>query len=204
MVKRTRRSNRILNYSVSAAVLAVLVIVYGHVAMMFTDSFKLKTLKAQALATDWRGAYVEGEIGGDDAKAALSRLETVARYVLGFKLDYVEELAAETGNYGQTMRGWHPDGSAVRATQITAELQTNARAHILAHEIGHMLQPPGLMKGPESEVFAETVAFLVMERLGLHTLNESAAYLSQYKASLGVIDVHRRDLEWAVTVIAGD
>lgn len=58
---------------------------------------------------------------------------------------------------------------------INRELSLNAQVATLAHELAHVLEPAELTRF-QSDVFAESVAVLVMGQLGLNTTLASASY----------------------------
>lgn len=198
--ERKRRSSGV-------ALFAVLVVVFIFAALHGvkrihdqTEDGRLSALEARARAISWRAAdWAENE-DGDTQKKALRRLEFDTRYVLGYTLEYVQDLSRETGDYGQSFNDPHFG----RKILIDKDLKTDARAHVLAHELGHTLQPPILRGTAGAEVFAEAVGYLVCARLGFEAFEESANYLAFHKSDLDVIDTYRKDLLWAVEVLAGD
>lgn len=102
-----------------------------------------------------------------DALALQSRLDS-----LGWDVSYSSELI-DKGMYGLTTPAEH-------TVQIEESLTWNGRYNILAHEGGHTIQPSWVRPGPQSEIFAESVAAL-MSKDGLI---EHARYLSRFRQEI--------------------
>lgn len=105
-----------------------------------------------------------------DALALQSRLGS-----LGWEVSFESGLG-EKGMYGLTNSDEH-------AVLIEDSLTWNGRYNILAHEGGHTMQPSWVRPGPQSEIFAESVAAL----MGKDGLIEHARYMARYRADLHVL-----------------
>lgn len=82
-----------------------------------------------------------------------------------------------------------------RIITISRELTACGRLETLAHEIGHFLQPHGL-SGPEGQVFADGVSYLVVRQLGGYDpKGRYAAYLAAFKPSGRVLTLLQREIE---------
>lgn len=93
-----------------------------------------------------------------------------------------------------------------REISIDASLGCDARAMVLAHELGHILEPDAVRPEGhygEEEVFAEAVSYLVTS----HERDETsvyAHYLADHKQDLNVLTVYRREIIFAANFIWGE
>lgn len=62
---------------------------------------------------------------------------------------------------------------------INTSLGGNGKVAVLAHELGHVFEPRELWGMWQSDIFAESVAYVVCGRLGLDTGQSSATWLRQ-------------------------
>lgn len=179
---------------IMAAYVGIVLGGYAIIHSPQSDQRALSNLEARATEITWRDAK-ELIPAGDGHDGDLDNLEFIARKVLGFKLDYVKEFEEKTGDYGETMIG-----SGVRQIVLEESLGPNARIAVLAHEMGHTLQPPFLDPG-EAEVFAEAVAFLVCRRLNIDMFESAANYIALHRGGLRALQRYD-DIEWATTVVS--
>lgn len=54
----------------------------------------------------------------------------------------------------------------------------DGQVYTLVHELSHRLQHKDVKPGPESEVWAEVIAWLVVSELGMHTTDVTMSYLA--------------------------
>jgi hypothetical protein len=91
-----------------------------------------------------------------------------------------------------------------RTIWIKRSLSVNAQFEVLAHEAGHLLQPPALADDALSQLFAELVGVGVQHFYGSATADETgAAYLSQFKYTFGAARAMRHDIDYAVKALTG-
>jgi hypothetical protein len=157
-----------------------------------TDADVLRTLRTRAETITWRGADLTPPTSAA-AQPALASLEGIAVRVLGYSVTYVDGFTAATGNYGQT-------APTLRTIEVDGTASDTMKLAILAHELGHVLQPPK-MDRQENEVFAEAVALLVCRARGLDTFEASAAYVAVYRSGIRALD-RQADIAWAVAVLS--
>lgn len=124
---------------------------------------------------------------GSDRAGEYGRLARVIAVVLGAEVR--EQAIGQVAGY--TIR-------QERLIVIDSSLSTNAKLEVLAHEAGHLLQPPGV-EGDDGQVFADAVSFLVTGR----NSRTYARYLAGHKASLHVLKTYRREIKWAAKVLEG-
>jgi hypothetical protein len=134
---------------------------------------------------------------GDEFMGQALVLQGIVETVLGVQVIY-EPITEDD------MVGWTKIGPGIRAVHVEAGIGWTGRLEVLAHEAGHRLQPPVFdAKSSESEVFAETVSFLVCRVYGHDTLEKSANYLAVHKGGLHVLRDYRQEIEFAVAVLSG-
>jgi hypothetical protein len=105
--------------------------------------------------------------------------------------------------YGPLGPGWYgATKHAERAITINETLNADMRTMTLAHELAHLLQPPGLDKGDE-EMWADSVAYLVT-RDESDRLLDSARYLAWWKGHANVLQVYRREILFAAALLRGE
>lgn len=179
---------------IMAAYIGIVLGGYAIIHSPQSDQRALSNLEARARQITWRAATSSLPSGWSHA-GDLANLEFTHRHVLGFTLDYAEGFEEKTGNYGETMIG-----SVVRHTFIDESLEPNARVAVLAHEMGHALQPP-FLDSEEAEVFAEAVAFLVCRRLDIDLFESAANYLALQHGGLRALQRYD-DIVWAATVVS--
>jgi hypothetical protein len=83
---------------------------------------------------------------------------------------------------------------------VNGDLSVNGRIEVLAHELGHMFQPP-LASRMEHEVFAELVSVEVCKRFGVDSSKASARYLQADKSALSVGRTHRLEIAFVVDIL---
>lgn len=124
------------------------------------------------------------------------RLETVVEFVMGVQVNYVD--IEEPGLFGFTQL--KPN---VHEVNVLKTLHQTARLEILSHEAAHRLQPPTISTDSDSEVFAESVSFLVCRVAGHDDLERASVYLAVHKGGLHVLRDYRQDIDYAVMVLTG-
>jgi hypothetical protein len=92
-----------------------------------------------------------------------------------------------------------------RLIVINEKLNADMRTATLAHELAHLIQPPGLNKYEvgEREVWADSVAYLVIREED-DRLMDSASYLAWHKASLNILQVYRKEILFAASLLRGE
>lgn len=149
----------------------------------------------------------------------LARLEAAAREYPAWLADYVPPTTADLGEserrlYASAARlGIEVIVEAkptdfiglftrkTRRISLDPHLKLDARVQVLAHELGHALAPPGL-SGPEGQVFADAVSFLVV-RHQRDDLETYAAYLARFRTSLPVLRLYAEEIRYAADVLWG-
>lgn len=107
------------------------------------------------------------------------------------------ELPAVFSEVGLTYR-------ADRRILLRVGLSVDARFEVLAHEAGHLLQPPALDDDAVAQLFAELVGVGVQKFYGSRTADRTAAaYLAQFKWTFAMEPYLRRDIDYAVKVLTG-
>lgn len=88
----------------------------------------------------------------------------------------------------------------MRRVFILDSLSSDSAVCVLAHEIGHVLQPGEMLlqSRRSREVFAEIVGYLVCKNLGIDHSYQSANYLAPFEEAGHLADLYRRRLEFAV------
>jgi hypothetical protein len=88
---------------------------------------------------------------------------------------------------------------------IRAGLSVNARFEVLAHEAGHLLQPPSMESGSmHGQVFAEMVGVGVQKFYGSKTAEKvAAAYLAQMKYAFPAYKWMKHDIDYAIRCLTG-
>lgn len=157
-----------------------------------SDAAVIAALRDRAQGISWRGASL-APIATAESQPALDNLEIVAQRVLGYHVTFVNGFKETTGNYGETT-------ALDRTIIIDGTVSEAMKLAVLAHELGHVLQPPRMAR-EEGEVFAETVALLVCRARGLDTFEASAAYVAVFASGLRALD-RQADIAWAVTVLS--
>jgi hypothetical protein len=154
------------------------------------DKLEQRTRQIPALHT----AYLAPT---DDAFAVqAARVETVVENVLGVEVKYTEINDLPFAGYTQMQPG------APRLVTIDSRLHWTARLEVLSHEAAHRLEPPVWSpNSSESEVFAESVSYLVCRKLGHDTLEISANYLAVHKGGLHVLKDYRLEINYAVAIL---
>ena len=145
----------------------------------------------------WEASY-DAPTGGDRLSEYL-RLHRLVESVLGVRVQGFGAPPETSGAIGR-MVTTDPDGTehVVRVIALNSTLSPNARLEVLAHEAGHLLQPPGLTDD-EGQVFADAVSYLVTRG----NRRTYARYLSGHKSSLRVLKTYRREIQWAAKVLSG-
>lgn len=129
----------------------------------------------------------------DVCRAGVKQLEKSAK---NFKIDIVY----------MDMKGWFgladPES---RMVLIEGNTTACGKLEILAHEIAHLIQPVGL-EGPEKQVFADGVSYLVVKELGdYEDIDRWATLMARYKPNGNVLTLLRREIEFAAKLmITGD
>ena len=128
---------------------------------------------------------------GSRHASALARLERRLE-ALGVSVFYVR--------FDETPSPWGRAHGLVRVIEIDETLTPDGRLEVLAHEAGHLFQPPSLTP-VEAQVFAEFVGAEVCARLGYDIAATSGRYLGQFKHALAGIRATRVDREAAVRLL---
>lgn len=131
----------------------------------------------------------------DDAASLLASLERRIADRLSAVIVY-----GETASYGDDIAGLSFIADGKPHILIKAALSSRARLVVLAHEGGHLLQPP-FIGNQASEVFAAGVGFLVCRRLGKPMDEFHEGYLAQLKSDLDVLVTFRADIEYAASAL---
>jgi hypothetical protein len=91
-----------------------------------------------------------------------------------------------------------------RTILLKPGLSVNARFEVLAHEAGHLLQPPTLGDQAVAQLFAELVGVGVQKFYGSQTAELVAArYLAQFKYAFAAEKHLRTDIQYAVEALTG-
>lgn len=89
---------------------------------------------------------------------------------------------------------YQPDA---RILHYNPTLAFDAQVQVIAHELAHALQPPGIDVS-ERELFADAVSYLVLKPERDH-LDNYAAYLARYKTHARTFfKLHESQIWWAV------
>ncbi len=123
--------------------------------------------------------------------ATQARLDLV-RHRMGATVEYVSMAPL---HYGYVTY-------ATRIIQINETLNADMRTQTLAHELAHLLQPPGFDKG-DAEVWADSVAYLVV-RAEDDRMMDSARYLAWHKGHLAVLTAYRKEILFAAALLRGE
>ena len=124
---------------------------------------------------------------GSSREHELGRLARIVVTVLGAEIR--EEAIGHVAGYTSRQE---------RVIVLDSSLSADAKLEVLAHEAGHLLQPPGLV-GDEGQVFADAVSYLVTRG----NRRTYARYLSGHKSALSVLRTYRREIRWAAKVLGG-
>lgn len=150
----------------------------------------LRNLDDAARANHWQQAGLAFP-QGDEMYWPAQELIITLQFTLGATIEFVplEEDAGRTA-------------MKERLIQIDEKLHWNARFETLAHEGGHLLQPPGLGQS-ERETFAEAVSYLVGGKFKHDSLFEAAKYLAVHKDALHILTDYGDEIRQAASVLAG-
>jgi hypothetical protein len=114
---------------------------------------------------------------------------------------------------GETLFGYYLPASDAVENKLPAvphiflekSLSPDAMLQTLAHELGHhyaTVMAPRLTGEEDGQVFAEAVAFLVCQAIGLDTFKSSAGYLwEQEREHLWVLQFYAREIDAAAAAI---
>jgi hypothetical protein len=106
-----------------------------------------------------------------------------------------------------TMPNDHVHGRASlehRIIQLHPALSVNGRFEVLAHESGHLFQPPALNDPAVAQVFAELVGVGIQRYYGSKTCEDVAArYLAQFKWAFSSYRYLEKDIDYAVKALTG-
>jgi hypothetical protein len=88
---------------------------------------------------------------------------------------------------------------------LKPRMSINAKFEVLAHEAGHLLQPPAIEAGSQvGQLFAELVGVEVQKFYGSTTAEKVAApYLAQMKYAFPAWRWMKRDIAYAVKALTG-
>lgn len=134
------------------------------------------------------------ETAGGDPRA-LTVLQRRAEW-LGVDVAFLDPDDAQL--MGATGISWLDETG--RHVRVNKNLSVNGRLEVLAHELGHLYQPP-LVSRTDAEVFAEAVSVLVCEKFGVDVTRQSGRYLTGHKASFGAAKAYRREIRYAVMIL---
>lgn len=172
--------------------LVMVLVMADSVPMRNTDPLvKLKTL---ALATPLSDTgYYPTTLPPHTYDETARRLK-LAAFRLNLKVDFG---TLDEGVLGE-IKYWD------REIHIASYLDDDARTQTLAHELAHALEPASMRDDPkESEVWAESVAYLILRKEHDDPYTH-ARYIARFKTHLSVLDVYRREMEYAVSALVGD
>lgn len=147
------------------------------------------SIVTQALDRPWAEGMTLPK--GDAYCAQLVFLETRTK-ALGVQLKYDESENLLTGF--TTF-----DGLIIT---LRGSLPIDAKALILAHELGHTQQPPA-MERAANEAFAQLVAYGLCQQLGMDCAAFTVHYLAFYRAGVVVVRHLNDDVDRAVARIMG-
>ncbi len=145
---------------------------------------------SQGLGYD--GAYHPTEGGDPRMLQFLQRRGEWFSVSIEYRPEGHEDLRGATGLSYQDETGRH--------VFVSADLSVNGRLEVLAHELGHMFQPP-LATRMEGEVFAELVSVEVCKRLGVDTTIAAARYLQIDKSALRIGKTHKYEIAFVVDLL---
>ena len=119
-----------------------------------------------------------------------NRLKWAAGY-LNISITAGQEMSAT--EYGM----YSPDE---RTLYYNPSLAYDAQVQVIAHELAHALQPPGL-ETAERELFADAVSYLVL-RPDRDSIDNYSRYLAKYKThARPFLKLHERHILWAVSLL---
>lgn len=101
----------------------------------------------------------------------------------------------DDGNFGQITY-------STRTMKLQSALKGDARLLVEAHELAHLLQPVALEEHGDREMFAESVAYLVVGHEANYTV-ELAEYAARHKTSLPVLSLYREEIQFAAAFLWG-
>lgn len=105
--------------------------------------------------------------------------------------------------YEQDMTGFGLTDMANRIIVLRADMPVNAAFEVLAHEAGHLFQPPSIELLAHAEAFAEAVAVGVAEHYNHPYRHTAARYMAGIKTGLHILPDVKVDVEFAVKALTG-
>ena len=147
-------------------------------------------LTSRVTSAPWAAPAFTPDTGSSGAWQ-LSWLEARARQ-LNVSVEYVD-LQGQVWGQSRVFNG-------ERQVRLNEDLEINGRLVTLAHELAHMYHVLNVaqLTTPQGEVFAQTVAWRLTEKLGYDATAMSVAYLSKYKADIDMANRLWREVEAAV------
>jgi hypothetical protein len=174
-----------------AIVLACVLLSMGRVATAedFTPSKFASTITvhAQAGALDLPGEPVSGDTHG---RYFIKLVWVASKRDVGVAITDLTKVFPKTKNLWGYYTGWEEKRPRLL---IHIKLPVNQMVATLAHELGHHLQGDKL-EDNEGQIWAETFAFLVCNRIGLDTWKSSATYLAQFPEYDYVMRKHEKTI----------
>lgn len=83
---------------------------------------------------------------------------------------------------------------------IDQSLPINGRIEVLAHELGHMFQPPSDNRAA-NDVFAELVSVEVCARLGVPSAASSIRYIKVHKSAFAVAKIYAPEIRYVTDLL---
>lgn len=139
-------------------------------------------------------------VGGDSKRAELDKMVRYSEHTLDMPVYFVP-LAKNTQLQGVKTCPLSAGGATACLVLVdNSRNGANGQLSILAHELAHQAQGSLVFNVDEREVWAETIAWLVMKELGLDLTREAMSYLFQvpYEARRKVLTEHEAEIRVVV------
>jgi hypothetical protein len=160
--------------------------------LMFFGGCAPKTLRMAARINHFAASYIPTP--GDEMAGPLAELE---KRLTGWGIT-ISDLPAMAPYSGIA-------DAQSRTIQLKPGLSVNARFEVLAHEAGHLFQPPALDSGSQvGQLFAEMVGVGVQKFYDSKTAEKVAApYLAQLKFAFPSYRWMKHDINYAIRCLTG-
>jgi hypothetical protein len=165
---------------------------------------------AGILPSDWPEYAPEGSAHG---KAFLKLVAHAGRQGIKVYGTDMAETFADVLEPGETIYGYYMPASDAVENKLPAvphiflekSLSPDSMFQTLAHELGHHYAAtlaPRLTGEEDGQVFAEAVAFLVCQAIGLDTFKSSAGYIwEQEREHIWVLQFYAKEIDAAAAAI---